>query len=118
MERMGHSSPRALIYQHATRERDHKIAAGMGKLFADAKKPSTKTTGTKPKRSQARNGARSPSAHPERPAKLIGKAPVTSAGSRRADDGNRTRMTSLEGVLRMAVRAAELGGSLSRGDRG
>jgi integrase len=40
MERMGHSSTRAaLIYLHATRERDQRIAAGMGKLFADAKKP-------------------------------------------------------------------------------
>ncbi len=30
MERMGHSSARAaLIYQHATRERDEAIAAGM-----------------------------------------------------------------------------------------
>jgi hypothetical protein len=29
-----------------------------------------------------------------------------------AGDGNRTRMTSLEGVLRMAVRLAELGNSL------
>jgi integrase len=52
MERMGHSSPRAaLIYLHATRERDQKIAAGMGKLFADAKKTSTSKTGTDPKRS-------------------------------------------------------------------
>jgi hypothetical protein len=34
----------------------------------------------------------------------------------RSDDGNRTRMTSLEGVLHLAVRAAELGGSLSDGD--
>lgn len=50
MERVGHSSTRAaLIYQHATRERDKKIAAGMGKLFADAKKTSTKKTGTSPK---------------------------------------------------------------------
>ena len=57
MERMGHSSPRAaLIYQHATRERDQKIAAGMGKLFADAKKTSTKQTGTgsKPSGTQGR----------------------------------------------------------------
>jgi hypothetical protein len=52
MERMGHSSARAaLIYQHATRERDQKIAAGMGKLFADAKKTSTKNSGTDSKRS-------------------------------------------------------------------
>ena len=39
MERMGHSSPRAaLIYQHATRERDEAIAAGMGKLLKEARK--------------------------------------------------------------------------------
>jgi hypothetical protein len=36
---------------------------------------------------------------------------------KRADDGNRTRMASLEGAWRMAVKAAELGGSLSGGDR-
>jgi len=37
MERMGHSSPRAaLIYLHATRERDQKIAAVMGRLYRDA----------------------------------------------------------------------------------
>jgi hypothetical protein len=47
MERMGHSSPRAaLIYLHATRERDQKIAAGMGRLFVGAKTTSTKRTGT------------------------------------------------------------------------
>jgi hypothetical protein len=41
MERMGHSSPRAaLIYLHATRERDKKIARGMGKAFAKARKGS------------------------------------------------------------------------------
>jgi hypothetical protein len=39
MERMGHSSTRAaLIYQHATRERDEAIAAGMGKLLRQARK--------------------------------------------------------------------------------
>ena len=41
MERMGHSSPRAaLIYLHATRERDKKIAKGMGKTFTKARKGS------------------------------------------------------------------------------
>jgi hypothetical protein len=60
MERMGHSSPRAaLIYLHATRERDQKIAAGMGKLFADAKRTSTRETGTRPKPSGTQR-ARSP----------------------------------------------------------
>jgi integrase len=59
MERMGHSSPRAaLIYLHATRERDKKIAEGMGKLFADAKKISTKKTGTSPKRSGTQRARR------------------------------------------------------------
>ena len=39
MERMGHSSTRAaLIYLHATGERDQAIAAGMGKLLSDARK--------------------------------------------------------------------------------
>ena len=36
---MGHSSPRAaLIYQHATQERDEAIAAGMGKLLRRARR--------------------------------------------------------------------------------
>jgi hypothetical protein len=39
MERMGYSSTRAaLIYLHATRERDRAIAAGMGKLLSDARR--------------------------------------------------------------------------------
>jgi hypothetical protein len=39
MERMGHASARAaLIYQHATRERDEAIAAGMGKLLRQARR--------------------------------------------------------------------------------
>lgn len=50
MERMGHSSPRAaLIYLHATRERDERIAAGMGKLLKDASR--AKKTGTTAKES-------------------------------------------------------------------
>jgi hypothetical protein len=36
---MGHSSARAaLIYQHATQERDEAIAAGMGKLLRRARR--------------------------------------------------------------------------------
>jgi integrase len=47
-ERMGHSSTRAaLIYQHATRERDEAIAAGMGKLLRQARrKKAGEGTGT------------------------------------------------------------------------
>ncbi len=45
MERMGHPSSRAaLIYQHATRERDEAIAAGMGKLLRQARRKA-KTAG-------------------------------------------------------------------------
>ena len=63
MERMGHSSPRAaLIYQHATRERDQKIAAGMGRLFTEARNAGTKKTGSTPKPSGTER-ARSPNAH-------------------------------------------------------
>lgn len=54
MERMGHSSPRAaLIYLHATRDRDQKIAAGMGKLFKDATEDRSGTQ-------RARRGERQP----------------------------------------------------------
>jgi integrase len=57
MERMGHSSTRAaLIYLHATRERDQHIAAGMGRLYADAKK---NVSGHAPRRSGTQR-ARSP----------------------------------------------------------
>jgi hypothetical protein len=46
MERMGHSSARAaLIYQHATRERDEAIAAGMGKLLRQAQRRARPTGG-------------------------------------------------------------------------
>jgi hypothetical protein len=49
----GQSSPRAaLICLHATRERDEKVAAGMGKLFADAMKTSKTGTDPKPSRTQ------------------------------------------------------------------
>lgn len=59
MERMGHSSPRAaLIYLHATRERDQKIAAGMGRLFAEAKTRSTTRTGTDPETSGTQRARR------------------------------------------------------------
>jgi hypothetical protein len=81
---------------HATRERDQKIAAGMGKLFTEAKKTSTKTTGTSPKPSGTQR-ARGPKQASLQTRETHQKAPLTCAGSMRADDGNRTRMTSLEG---------------------
>jgi integrase len=64
MERMGHSSPRAaLIYLHATRERDQKIAAGMGRLFADAKRSAPRRRARAPSH-RAHNGHGAPSARP------------------------------------------------------
>jgi integrase len=43
MERMGHSSTRAaLIYQHATRERDEVIAAAMGQVLASTRREAVK----------------------------------------------------------------------------
>jgi hypothetical protein len=42
MERMGHSSCRAaLIYQHASRDRDEAIAAALGDSLAAAKHPAS-----------------------------------------------------------------------------
>ena len=42
MERMGHTSARAaMIYQHATRERDEAIAATMGEVFASSRRKGT-----------------------------------------------------------------------------
>jgi integrase len=38
MARLGHSSPRAaMIYQHATADRDKTIASGLGQLARDAR---------------------------------------------------------------------------------
>jgi len=57
MERMGHSSTRAaLIYLHATRERDEATAACMGKLLRDARKTGTRpgTSGTQRARGRKR----------------------------------------------------------------
>jgi integrase len=46
MERMGHSSARAaLIYQHATQQRDEAIAAGMGKLLRQARRKAQEAGG-------------------------------------------------------------------------
>jgi Phage integrase family len=79
MERMGHSSPRAaLIYLHATRERDKKIAKGIGKTFREGQERIGHATGTR----AWQEGVT-----------LFEKLRLAA----RAGDGNRTRMTSLEG---------------------
>ena len=58
MERMGHSSTRAaLIYLHATRERDEAIARGMGQLLTDARKTSKRPNGSGTQRARGRNRA-------------------------------------------------------------
>jgi hypothetical protein len=58
MERMGHSSTRAaLIYLHATRERDEAIAEGMGQLLKDARRKGTKPNRSGTQRARGRNRA-------------------------------------------------------------
>ncbi len=43
---MGHTSPRtALIYLHATRERDQQIAAGMGRVYTEARSAAVPVNG-------------------------------------------------------------------------
>ena len=92
MDRMGHSSPRAaLIYQHATRERDEAIAAAMGEVFATAKRkgatqgPIGHAAGTK-----ERKGFLMAMRH-------LGGTRVDLGFWVGAGEGNRTLMTSLEG---------------------
>jgi integrase len=58
MERMGHSSTRAaLIYQHATRERDEAIAAGMGRALPEARKQRNAATTSGTQRARGRKHA-------------------------------------------------------------
>jgi hypothetical protein len=58
MERMGHSSTRAaLIYLHATRERDEAIARGMGQLLTDARKTNKRPDRSGTQRARGRNRA-------------------------------------------------------------
>jgi integrase len=53
MVRLGHSSPRAaLIYQHASRDRDRLIAKGLGSLVRDARAASDKPAGEEPEREE------------------------------------------------------------------
>jgi integrase len=55
MERMGHSTARAaLIYQHATRERDEAIAAGMGKMLTQARQRARSSGGSGTQRARGR----------------------------------------------------------------
>jgi hypothetical protein len=50
MARLGHSSVRAaMIYQHATRDRDQAIAKALGTFVQEARKP-TETTADEPER--------------------------------------------------------------------
>ena len=70
MERRGHSSPRAaLIYQHATRDRDEAIAAAMGEVFTTAKRK--RATKGRSGAQRARSGGRRPDGH--RPARQHGR---------------------------------------------
>ncbi|HEY6792092.1 MAG TPA: hypothetical protein VI365_32745 [Trebonia sp.] len=53
MVRLGHSSPRAaLIYQHATRDRDRLIAKGLGAFVREARSASGKPEAEEPERGE------------------------------------------------------------------
>jgi hypothetical protein len=105
MERMGHSSPRAaLIYQHATRDRDEAIAEAMGEVFTTARRK-----GTAKGRSDATKHGRYLRAHTHRHAAgteagegvLMVKGQLDRIGADLglwvgAGEGNRTLMTGLE----------------------
>jgi hypothetical protein len=56
MARLGHSSARAaLIYQHATEERDHAIAAGLDALVAEARRASIAPVIALPERARGKS---------------------------------------------------------------
>ncbi|HET6873580.1 MAG TPA: tyrosine-type recombinase/integrase [Acidimicrobiales bacterium] len=68
MARIGHSSPRAaLIYQHATAERDRRIADAMGEAIVKASKQSTVVRFGVPGVSREATGVRSDAAKSKRP---------------------------------------------------
>ena len=55
MERMGHSSTRAaLIYQHATRERDEAIAAAMGQVLVSTRRKARTKRGSGTQRARGK----------------------------------------------------------------
>jgi hypothetical protein len=90
-----------LIYLHATRERDETIAAGMGRVLRDTRK---KGNGKNRSGTQRHAGT---SGHPEDYDLIDDHASGLGTGGG-AGEGNRTRMTSLEGVQQPAVMRPEL----------
>jgi hypothetical protein len=109
-----------MIYHHATRDRDQAIAKVLGTFVREARDVMEKMAGD-PERGEQGASRRASLWHvrPAGPAvALAGRTQTTRkpslsyAGMMRAGDGNRTRITSFEGVLHWAVRCVELGGSL------
>jgi len=85
---MGHSSPRAaLIYQHATRDRDEAIAEAMGEMFATARRKGT---------AKDRAGTEAGESFLMITGQL-GDTGIDLGFLGAAGEGNRTLMTSLEG---------------------
>jgi len=118
MERMGHSSARAaLIYQHATPGARRGHRGGHGQAATSGPAQGTRGRGSG-------HGAAIGHATGTRPETRLLKIaqkpmtmPLTWAGTVRAGEGNRTLMTSLEGVPRIAVRSAGLRIRVAGGDR-
>ncbi len=104
------SARAALVYQHATQERDEVIAAGMGKLLRQARRTARAGGGAGTEQPSARNGHAAGNGPREDQLETDDHA-LTWAGAVRAGEGNRTLMTSLEGwgsaiELRPRCRAA------------
>jgi hypothetical protein len=66
MARLGHSSPRAaMIYQHATRDRDKLIVQGLGKLLEAARTAPAEESGPSMAQRGSSTAARSSKSDPE-----------------------------------------------------
>ena len=62
MVRLGHSSPNAsLVYQHASADRDQKIADGLAELFRKAEGKKKDGRGVRPDNRGGSRGGRRPS---------------------------------------------------------
>jgi integrase len=106
MARLGHSSVRAaLIYQHATRDRDRAIAEALGALVREVQQEPAKRqeSSRNPASVRVRRSACGTYVARRRPglrARCGGTSAIwalTWTGTRGAGEGNRTLMTSLEG---------------------
>ncbi len=96
MARLGHSSVRAaMIYQHATRDRDQAIVRALGTFVRDVRGPTTEPPGKAERGEQGARGwhpcgtyvARGARDHRDRPELGVRAPPLTWAGGRERATG-------------------------------